>query len=458
MNNGTTWSADNSEEIAKSLMSVSIEDFIERNKEHGVLHFASLCERKAGRGYFGWYYGKGLELAEHGVSFKSEGTSYRAEYAALEEGLRKLVNTQEWVETPLLIRGDSAYVIDSMRGDVKKMCEPYLVKAKERCLDLLGRLGVEWTIERIPRERNQGAVALAEHARREFAAQVPSVFAPGTLHAAPEAQEAPHLPQVAPESSTEEKTPPSSNGAVLGQDEQIRQWTESFIANLDSRGLLMYRETKRSRQQRVIDWAAQFEMLRSDLRNDNQRITTVLAWYGQNMGGLYIPEAYSGKSFRKKFIAIEAAMRRKGQQAEDYERKKQERADKKAETAKDKPKSLESLMSLFAYAVALLVDEWAEEGFKSARVSSEVDPGTNRVFYCTNSAAAAAVIAKRVGPMEVHHNKVDNEADYSIVMRGDELVEHIKKVLAGLWRGKKKAEKQLAALAVAEQPTKGESS
>lgn len=55
-------------------------------------------------------------------------------------------------------------------------------------------------------------------------------------------------------------------------------------------------------------WAKQFALLRKSV--DEERIRQVLNWYQDNIGGQYVPQAYSAKSFREKFLQIEKAMER----------------------------------------------------------------------------------------------------------------------------------------------------
>ena len=42
------------------------------------------------------------------------------------------------------------------------------------------------------------------------------------------------------------------------------------------------------------------------------RVNVVLGWYRKNVGGEYVPVVQSGKSFREKFVKLEAAMERDG--------------------------------------------------------------------------------------------------------------------------------------------------
>ena len=58
----------------------------------------------------------------------------------------------------------------------------------------------------------------------------------------------------------------------------------------------------------VQAWAAEFATLAQEA--SPERVEAALVWYGQHIGGDYIPQAYSGKTFRQKFPNIEAAMRR----------------------------------------------------------------------------------------------------------------------------------------------------
>ncbi len=57
-------------------------------------------------------------------------------------------------------------------------------------------------------------------------------------------------------------------------------------------------------------WADEIRKLHENNEISIQRIKTVLEWYGNNIGGEYIPVIESGASFRQKFIRLEGAMQR----------------------------------------------------------------------------------------------------------------------------------------------------
>ncbi len=67
------------------------------------------------------------------------------------------------------------------------------------------------------------------------------------------------------------------------------------------------------RKRRPGAWATHFERLRRLDEVSETDIRAVLGWYCQNIGGEFVPEAYAGESFRKKFPAIQAAMKRRGE-------------------------------------------------------------------------------------------------------------------------------------------------
>lgn len=60
----------------------------------------------------------------------------------------------------------------------------------------------------------------------------------------------------------------------------------------------------------VNTWAKSFQLLLNDLE-DHERLQRVLDWYVEHCCDQYVPQAWSGKSFREKFLQIEAAMARK---------------------------------------------------------------------------------------------------------------------------------------------------
>lgn len=89
-----------------------------------------------------------------------------------------------------------------------------------------------------------------------------------------------------------------------------RQWAEELFgavrAHLGPDHILV-------RKRRPVAWATHFERLRRLDEVPEDEIRAVLDWYCQNIGGEFVPEAYAGESFRKKFPAIQAAMKRRGE-------------------------------------------------------------------------------------------------------------------------------------------------
>jgi hypothetical protein len=61
------------------------------------------------------------------------------------------------------------------------------------------------------------------------------------------------------------------------------------------------------RRARISSWANHIRLLRTTDKVSERRIERVLGWYVAHMGEEFIPEAYAGESFRKKFFAIEKA-------------------------------------------------------------------------------------------------------------------------------------------------------
>jgi hypothetical protein len=59
-----------------------------------------------------------------------------------------------------------------------------------------------------------------------------------------------------------------------------------------------------------LSWANQFRQLETTDGLAAARISEVLAWYCENLGGEYVPQAFAAESFRRKFVAIENAMQR----------------------------------------------------------------------------------------------------------------------------------------------------
>lgn len=56
-------------------------------------------------------------------------------------------------------------------------------------------------------------------------------------------------------------------------------------------------------------WARQMADTRAQVQ-DPERFDRVLDWYCHNLGGQYVPQAYSARAFGEKFIQIEQAMER----------------------------------------------------------------------------------------------------------------------------------------------------
>lgn len=74
-----------------------------------------------------------------------------------------------------------------------------------------------------------------------------------------------------------------------------------------------------SRKASMKSWAREFAILDDELDGNTDRIDNVLTWYVQNIAQPYVPLALAGKSFRMKFAAIEAAMKRDKATAPDIE-------------------------------------------------------------------------------------------------------------------------------------------
>lgn len=72
---------------------------------------------------------------------------------------------------------------------------------------------------------------------------------------------------------------------------------------------LMARHRRMMRKYVRSSWAREFEILRRRHYNV-ETIDSVLAWLRANIKGQYTPQVYSASSFRKKFPALQAAMRR----------------------------------------------------------------------------------------------------------------------------------------------------
>lgn len=68
--------------------------------------------------------------------------------------------------------------------------------------------------------------------------------------------------------------------------------------------------SKRNVQMNIRGWPEIFRKLRQINKVSPKRIKRVLKWYARNIGGEFVPVAYSAQSFREKFTRIEDAMGR----------------------------------------------------------------------------------------------------------------------------------------------------
>ena len=63
-------------------------------------------------------------------------------------------------------------------------------------------------------------------------------------------------------------------------------------------------------KQRLKSWGKEIRKLNRIDGVDKERIAKALDWYGQHIGGQYVPVIESGKAFRDKFLRLEDAMTR----------------------------------------------------------------------------------------------------------------------------------------------------
>lgn len=67
---------------------------------------------------------------------------------------------------------------------------------------------------------------------------------------------------------------------------------------------------KVNKKSKIIDWANSIRLLHKRDKVQLRRIDDVLAWYDENIGEEFVPQAYSGSAFREKFPNLEQAMAR----------------------------------------------------------------------------------------------------------------------------------------------------
>jgi hypothetical protein len=60
----------------------------------------------------------------------------------------------------------------------------------------------------------------------------------------------------------------------------------------------------------LANWAEHFRLLREHDKAPTERIAAALAWYGENIGGQFTPQIFSGEAFRKKFPQLEKQVAR----------------------------------------------------------------------------------------------------------------------------------------------------
>jgi ribonuclease HI len=103
-----------------------------------------------------------------------ENTNNIAEWAALEAGIRTVMNriTAGHKCDRLIIRGDSRLVIQQLTGAWG--CKaPKLMEIRDCCRELLWASGIAWDAEWVPRELNERADALGRQAYTDAEGQAP---------------------------------------------------------------------------------------------------------------------------------------------------------------------------------------------------------------------------------------------------------------------------------------------
>lgn len=65
-----------------------------------------------------------------------------------------------------------------------------------------------------------------------------------------------------------------------------------------------------TRKARLSNWADHIRRLRVLDEVPPDKITAVMDWYSENIGGDFVPQVFSGKSFRHKYPALESALHR----------------------------------------------------------------------------------------------------------------------------------------------------
>ena len=114
-----------------------------------------------GSGSYGWLLRRGSSVIRSGYGVLSErATSNTAEWAGLVHGLEA---ASELGATALEIQGDSTLVLNQLCGRWG-VWAPHLQPYYREAVGILRRLGCQWAVKWIPRERNEEADGLARQA------------------------------------------------------------------------------------------------------------------------------------------------------------------------------------------------------------------------------------------------------------------------------------------------------
>lgn len=137
-----------------------------------VLVFDGLCEPKNPGGYGCWgfvlFIGTKNRFDGYGCLGNPESmTNNFAEYCALGFGLKKILDLNLSDIHSLTILGDSQLVINQMNGDWA-MKSDTLRPLKERCIEYLDKMKVQWVARWIPRDLNSIADELSRKGYREY--------------------------------------------------------------------------------------------------------------------------------------------------------------------------------------------------------------------------------------------------------------------------------------------------
>ena len=107
----------------------------------------------------------------------------------------------------------------------------------------------------------------------------------------------------------------------------------------------------------VYSWAKSFELLHKKDKVKIKRINEVLNWYADAIGEKYVPQAFSGDTFRRKFINLEQAMQRSLSNQNDVPVNRGMLTDEKGQITETQKENLESYVRIREFDLIICRDD-----------------------------------------------------------------------------------------------------